>query len=45
MNLAGQGFGAEILGKNDFEDLGVDGRIKLKWIFRSWDWEAWIRLI
>jgi hypothetical protein len=24
-------------GKSDLEDLGVDGRIMLRWIFRKWD--------
>jgi hypothetical protein len=28
-------------GKNHLEDLGVDGKIKLRWIFRKWDVEAW----
>jgi hypothetical protein len=28
--------------KNHSEDLGVDGRIILKWILRQWFWRVWI---
>jgi hypothetical protein len=31
-------------GKRHLEDLGVDGRITLKWI-KPWDGEAWTGLI
>jgi len=24
--------------RGHFEDLGLDGRIIVKWIFREWDW-------
>ena len=27
------------------EDLGVDGRIILKWIVKKWEGEAWIGLL
>jgi hypothetical protein len=32
-------------GKNHLEDLGVDGRIILKYIFQKWDGEAWTGLL
>jgi hypothetical protein len=33
-----QGFGGETEGKNHLEDIGIDGNIILKWIFKKWDW-------
>ena len=32
-------------GKNHLEDISVDRRIILKWIFKRWDGEAWTGLI
>ena len=32
-------------GRGSLEDLGVDGRIILKWIFQQWDGQAWTGFI
>jgi len=32
-------------GQNHLQDLGVDGRKMLKWIFKKWDGAAWTGLI
>jgi hypothetical protein len=42
--------GAEVLvsipeGKKHLEDLDVDGKIILKWFFKSWLEEAWTGLL
>ena len=31
----------DVMESEHLEDLGVGGRIVLKWIFRKWDGEAW----
>jgi hypothetical protein len=31
--------------RDHVENLGVDVRIILKWIFKRWDWEAWAGLL
>jgi len=40
-----QGFGGKPEGRDHLEDLGVDGRIILRWKFRTWNGGMdWIEL-
>jgi hypothetical protein len=40
-----QGFGGgDLMERDHFEDIGIDGRIILRWIFKKWDGEAWTGL-
>lgn len=36
--------GGNLMKRDHLEDVGVDGRIILRWIFRNWDGEAWTGL-
>jgi len=41
-----QGFGGETpRGKDHVQDLDVDGKIILKWIFKRWNEETWTGLL
>jgi hypothetical protein len=41
-----QDFGGEDLrGEDHLNDLGVDGKIILRWFFSKWDVQAWTGLI
>jgi len=35
----------DLMERDHLEDLCIDGRIILQWIFKKWNGEAWTRLI
>jgi len=44
-NMNTQFLWGDLRGRNHLENLGIDGRIKAKLIFKKWDGEAWNGLI
>jgi hypothetical protein len=40
-----RGFVCSMMERDHMEDLGLDGKVILKWIFRKWDGEAWTGLL
>jgi len=38
-------FVCNVMERDHMEDLGLDGKVVLKWIFREWDGEAWTGLL
>jgi hypothetical protein len=34
-----------LIERDHLEDIGVDGRIILKWSLNNWEWGSWVGLI